>query len=191
MEEDDGGIDMQNKTEEQFLRDNDRSGQSMIEFIVGLVAILVLSAGLLQIASLTRAQADVMNESRRIAGEQSLLDMTTLEPAHFIQAMEMGPDNKKYTRDDTFTLADASTFRNTFINRTVENDADWAYISRSGDEHFTQMRNTANPSIVFGMVQGESHQTVDLISAVQSLIYRAPSIRVEGEVWMTRTGEIY
>ncbi len=163
----------------------------MIEFIAGLVAILVLSAGLLQIVSLTRAQADVMTEARKLAGEKSLLDVATLEPAQFIRAMEKGPDDKKYTRDDTFTLADAGTFRSSVINRTVENDADWTYITQSGDEHFTQMRNTANPSLVFGMVQGESHETVDLISAVQSLIYRAPSIRVEGEVWMTRTGDIY
>ena len=44
-----------------------RDGQAIVEFIVGLVAVLVLFAGLLQVASLAKTHTDTMVEARRLA----------------------------------------------------------------------------------------------------------------------------
>lgn len=163
----------------------------MIELMVALVAILVLSAGLLQIAGLTKAQTDTMTEARRRAGQKSLISAATLESANYISAMQEGTDNKQYTADDTYETGAPASFKDNIINRTVEDQNNWNIIRSAPDTHFMEMKNSSSPENVFGMVQGESSESVPLISTVQSLLYRSSSIEIKSEVWMTRTGDIY
>ena len=52
----------------------DRAGQAMIELIVGIVAILALFAGLLQLVEISAAHTDAMTEARSRVGLMAISD---------------------------------------------------------------------------------------------------------------------
>jgi len=167
------------------------SGQAMIELIVGLVAILALLAGLLQVASLTKTHTDTMVEARREAGELAMLDLELMMDPDYIRDWREGPDTKRYTRDDISTSADSVIFDDTIVEKASADSDGWEILREVPDNRLSRLHDNLDPVSCFGLVRGYDKKSVDLISAVQSLLYRADTIDVECEVWMTWTKGIY
>lgn len=174
-------------------RDGARGGQAAVELIVGLVAILVLFAGLLQVSSLVKAHTNTMVAARAEAGEQAMLAGPMLPLPRYVRDWETGDDGKRHTPDDTWTGGNAARFSDEVIARTVAADAEW----RTWDDLDNKpnpvagMRSTFNPSAHFGLVRGDAETRTDLVPAVRHLIYDAPHIELATEVWMTWTTGIY
>jgi len=163
----------------------------MVELIVGLVAVLALFAGLLQIASLSRAHTEALVEARREAGALAMLDADVFALPEYIQDWEEGPDGKRHTRDDVFRAADPAAFQGIVVERAAEDEEAWEVLDRVPENAVSSLHGSAIPAADFGFVRGYDSRRVGLITAVQSLLYRAPSITVEAEVWMTQTKRIY
>ncbi|NQT93610.1 MAG: hypothetical protein HQ559_12695 [Lentisphaerae bacterium] len=168
-----------------------KKGQALIEFVVVLVAVLALTAGLLQVASLSRVQTETMVEARREAGELAMLDVDTLSAPEYIRDWEEGPDGARHTADDRFSPGDPAAFTRTVVDRAVAVNSDWEIIEAMPDSDFQDLAGTAWPVAEFGLVRGYDSRTVPLLPAVQSLLYRATGINIESEVWMTRTTGMY
>jgi hypothetical protein len=168
-----------------------RGGQAVIELVVGLVLVLAVTAGLLQLYSLTRADADTMVEARREAGELALLDVAVLSDPPYIEDWEEGADGKRMTADDTYNTANPLPFTQTIVERASPDAAGWALIDSAAEDGMSQLRQNPAPGSVLGLVKGEDSETVTLLPAVRSLIYRADHIEVENEVWLTRLKGIY
>jgi len=168
-----------------------KDGQALVEFIVVLVAVLALTAGLLQVASLSRVQTETMVDARREAGELAMLDVETLAVPEYIRDWEEGPDGARHTADDRFTTGDPGAFTRMIVDRAVAENDDWEIIDSLPDSDFQDMAGSGWPSAEFGLVRGYDARTVPLLPAVQSLLYRAAGIHIESEVWMTRTTGMY
>jgi len=165
-------------------------GQAIVELMVGLVAVVVLVAGLLQVASLSSAHTETMVEARRQAGERAMLDSESVFTPDYIRDWHEGPDTRRYTRDDTFTTANAADFQSTIVDKAAD-AAGWTVIDTVPGNRLTRIHGSGMPQTQFGLVRGYDSKTVDLLPAIQSLVYAADSIEVETEVWMTWTKGIY
>lgn len=180
------------------------SGQALVEFLVGLVVVLALFAGLLQILHLAKTQTETMVEARRKAGELAMLDLgpgeTLLSSAAYIRDVRPGLDTEPYTPDDDRSdKADAGAFNLTIVERAApgapgssEHEAAWqTVLGNVPEQSLTTLRGQPNPSAMFGLVQGRETKTVELIPAFRSLIYRADRIEMKSEAWMTWTKGLY
>jgi hypothetical protein len=163
----------------------------MVEFLIALVAVLVLAAGLLQLTALMLAQSRTMTKARKDAGIAAVQPLVPLSSAKFIRDWEEGFDTVSYSADDRVVLSSAaSQFENLFVEK-ASTAPGWAYVGLSPSDRITPMRTILAPSSFFGLVDGHSEETVPLLPAVQSLLYRKSGIRVESKVWMTSCGGIY
>lgn len=168
-----------------------RSGQAMIEFIIALVAILAVCAGLLQVATLTKAQTDVMFDARHDAAKDMFALALPTSGADYIGHWQTGPDGKPMTADDTANSADGSEFAAKVVGKAVADAADWPTIEEAPDATFLALRGNGAPVNQFGLIGAKKSRSVDLLPAVQHLLYNADSIDVEANVWMTWTRGIY
>ncbi len=172
-------------------RARNRAGQAIAEFIVSLVAILVLAAGLLQLTALMVAQSRTMVKARKEAGIAAVQQVAASSDPDFIKDWEAGSDGVTYTADDTADQSVAATdFNNVFVEKASTDDG-WIYIEDSPSDLISPMRALAAPSSFFGLVDGYDDETVSLLPAVQSLLYNKESIHVESRVWMTFCGGLY
>ena len=169
-----------------------RRGQAIVEFVIGLVVVLVLLSGLLQIASLAMTHTHTMVAARLQAAQLAMMDADVVSsPAHIL-GWEAGPDLKTYTRDDyTTTQIDPSGFNNVIVENAAENPAGWNLINLAPTNRISELRGNGTPVAQFGLVKGSDQQSVPLLPAFQHLIYASPSINVKCDVWMTHTKGLY
>jgi hypothetical protein len=163
----------------------------MVEFIVALAAVLTLAAGLLQLTALMLAHTRSMEKARREAGIAAVGPISPLSDPDFIKDWEPGTDTVPYSSDDEMVRSGAaSMFETLFVERS-STAGGWTHVARSPSDRVSPLRTTLAPSAGFGMVDGSYGETVPLMRAVRSLLYDAPSIRVESTVWMTFCGGLY
>jgi hypothetical protein len=174
------------------MRKPQRAGQALTELIVGLVVIMALLAGLLQITTLTRAQTEVMIEARKLAAIRAMEGGNQFSAIpSYISAVTAGHDGRTYSRDDKHTFASANDFSRTIIDKSTAESTDWHLLDAMPSRRFSDLRGTDNPAELFGLIEGTASETVKIIPAVKSLLYRADTIKVEGRVWVTRMGDFY
>ncbi len=168
-----------------------KSGQALIELVVGLIVILALTAGMLQVASLTRAHTDTMENARSRAGEWALRDDYLSPFPQYIAEVLPGPDGIRYTRDDETISADQATFQAAIVERSAGTPAGWETLGAIPGNRIMQLRATAAPVLEFGLIGAREQEQIEILPAVRNLIYNAQMIEVEGSAWMTWTRGIY
>jgi hypothetical protein len=164
-----------------------RTGQAMVEFIVALVAALVVIAALAQIGAIGRLHSALMNNARRNAGALALLDTQTLAGPDYILNRTPGNDGARYTRDDGFLAASAADFSGHVIQYAHPADLG----ARRPGNAISGLDGNPFPQLTFGLVYGRDAQTTNLMPIVRHLFYAADEIEVEHEVYMTWTRGIY
>jgi hypothetical protein len=175
--------------------DTKQHGAAMVELMIGLVAILAVFAGLIQMVSLSRARHDTQYAARSQAGEASFRDLGggigQISDADYIRDWDSGSDGRRHTRDDSATGGDAFRFSDTILQQSSPDTAGWRIIAQAPGDRLSLLVGQPNPASLFGLIEAEEHETVKLLPAVQSLLYDAESIEVESRVWMTWTKGIY
>jgi hypothetical protein len=172
-----------------------RNGQALIEFIVGLVVVVVLFAGLIQLATLTRLHTEAMVQARREAGERAMSELAgnyqMASSADYIEKVEEGEDDSPYSRDDTFEKGNPFSFDEIVVSRAAEDSGGWGILDRAPAGDIARLHGSGDPVSLFGLVKGDEEASVPVISAVQSLLYNSDTIDIEVEVWMTLTEGLY
>ncbi|MEI7436247.1 MAG: hypothetical protein WCL16_05525 [bacterium] len=152
------------------------SGQAILELVVGLVAMLVIIAGLLQIGGLNRLHTRAMIQARSEAAEHMLSGATSTD-AHYILDCTPGNDLRRYTRDDGFAPASSVNLQNHLL--------DYAQLEllQNARPNNPIVNLAANPD--FGLVHGQMTYTTNLFPIVRDLIYNANFIDVHADAFMT------
>jgi len=163
----------------------------MIELIVGLVALLAVFAGLVQIASLASAQNDALGSARRQVDIWSMSDVAMLHPPDYIRFWNDGADGKPYTRDDTHDNGNPALFEAAVVDHAVASPADWSLLDAIPNNRLSAIRTATLPQAEFGLIGRTEQRPVALLPAVQSLLYDRSEITVEGTVWAAWTQGIY
>ena len=163
----------------------------MTEFLAGLVAILVLVAGMVQLASITRKHTNTMIDARAMAGQRAVDPVGWLQTSTYIKDWREGGDGKRYTADDEPLPDTLYGFNNEIVDRSADSASGWDLMNNARYDHIADLRDVSEPPIQFGMVNGSSEADIQLLPVFQRLIYAAQEINLETEVWMTWTKGIY
>jgi hypothetical protein len=161
----------------------------MIEFTVGLIVVLVLFAGFLQIAQLGHRRNISMAEARGEAGAKATMYngyLSEMPGPEFIREWRPGPDGHKHSVDDEFTPGFASEVDDGIIRyaKPAELGA-WA----PNNQLSALSGSPIVPSV--GLVHGVADPVeLPLVPIVRKLIYDADTIRVEADAWMVWTSGI-
>ena len=182
--------------EEAHVMDTKRRGSAMLELMIGLVTIVAIFAGLVQIVSLSGARHATHVEARRMAGRNAFDDdfgsgMGQLSDADYISDWDPGADERRHTHDDSASSGSPGAFSDDIVQYSSPDSAGWTIIQQAAGDRLSPLLGQPNPAALFGLVEGEAHANVELLPAVKSLIYHADSIEVESRVWMTWTRGIY
>lgn len=164
-------------------RASGKSGQALLELTVGLVAILVLFAVIVQLGRLQRAHTETLMEARAEAGERALQGSytITLPGPDYIRDWEPGNDEKAYSRDDTPQLGTAATLANNILSIAQPQQLA-EYVPDNPITEYSTSVNMDAFSLVNGTAQSED---IALLPIIQRLIYSADSISMEARVWLT------
>lgn len=166
---------------------NARDGQAIVELVVSLIVILILVAGTIQISWLGVRHSKLMNEARQEAGQKAMSDASSFAGPKFISDCTVGQDDIAFSRDDDANNGDVGDFTIGVVNYAHPSDLD--RVKR--DNPVSAVAKSAFPQYMFGLVQGEKKDTVDLIPVVRELIYRKDSVELKGSAWMTWTKGLY
>jgi len=169
---------------------NNRSGQAIVEFVVGMVGVLVLTAFIIQFGSIGYKRSDAMILAREDAGRHAMSDDYNLTdpPPRFIHIWDQGPDESRYSFDDTAVTTDDGVVRDRITRHARPEDLgqylDGNPISRvsSGGQAIRE----------FGIVHGnETADTVPLMPVIRHLLFDGHFMDVEADVYLMWTKGIY
>lgn len=173
-----------------------KSGQALVEVMIGIVAIMVLVSAILQIALMTKAHTDVMVKARAKAGSLAMTDlapgMNLISNPDFIRDWDEGNDGRRLSKDDEFFTGDVDSFQGTIVNSSVHDPSGWYVIDSAPDNRVSLLHS--DPMVVnsLGLVRGTASETLSLsLPAFRQLIYKADSIELEANAWMTLCKGVY
>ncbi|TAN38328.1 MAG: hypothetical protein EPN23_02720 [Verrucomicrobia bacterium] len=161
-----------------------RAGQATAELVVGLLALLVVFMGMLQIQSLARAHTQTLLAARQQAGQDALASPYVLRNAtlRWISDWQAGTDKIIYSRDDTARLGNSGAANDGIIvpaNPSALN----TYVP--GNE--LSAASTATLAELF-LTHGQSiSQPIDLFPIIRNLVYGATAIQFQSDAWLTWT----
>lgn len=163
----------------------ERSGQAIIELMAGLTIIVIVSAFLFQMTTLTRVHTDMVLRARYEGGVLAQQQHPFSVAAEYIHDWDPGADSKRYTVDDETTSGDAGRFTSDVVDYAGGDPAGWSVLDASSNAALPSLRGAVNPAALFGLIRHRERQSFDVLPAVRSLLYRADTIDLEYDVWMT------
>ena len=164
------------------------TGQAMVEFMVGLVVVLVLLAGLIQIGQLAHAHTRTMIAARAAAGR---LAMSATPPvsdnAQLVSGWVPGPDQRRYTPDDmAIAASNAATLPGELVAQ-----ARLDLVPDAPPNALATLAASPNPAGKFFLVKGNASESVPILPVIRRLVYPRPEMEVESDAWMIWTKGIY
>ncbi len=161
----------------------------MVELAVGLVVILILFAGLIQIGRLSRARTRTMIEARERAGRNAMDEgFSGSGGSWYILGWGAGPDGKAYTADDLmFPITNAAGLIEDVESMAQADELEYLVPGNP----LSGMGESTGATNVFYLVYGEGQASVPTFPVIRSLIYRRSAISTESRAWLVWTQEIY
>jgi len=157
----------------------------MVEFVVSIIAVIVLVASMVQIGILSKVHTDVMADARDRAGEHAIRPVVGGELPDYAGSVENGPDRVNYSADDFAPRG------NIFGAQTIIGYANPGELQRVvGDNVMTETFLTP-ASIMNGLVKGSSSRVVPMLPVIRELVNGEISINVKSKVWTASLGDIY
>ena len=165
-------------------------GQAMIEFVVAILLVVIIMAGLLQFVELAGAKGLLLGAIRREAGEQALGQRIVLGAApDYILDWEPGADAIRHTADDTFDRGIAgNTLQAAVVDRSVANPADWSHLEDARNTAIPDLHTSGQPLGALGFIHAELEEEVTLLPAMRDWLIGKESITVGTELWFPRLG---
>jgi len=171
-----------------------REGQAMIEFVIALVGILIVTAGMLLLADLNRADTETLT----LATGEAITDaMSTSIASSFtpVREWEEGADGMRYTKDDRADDGDFSGLRANITSHTAP-DGDWSGTRRAdgSSAHYDDIVKLNDGVLVastFRFNRVREEQDVETLPVLQSLMGLPATLTVRNEVWMPSVGGLY
>lgn len=163
----------------------------MIEFMVGLLVVVVLLAGLLQLVALASARSEIIGRVRGEAGQRAMTPGALTALPQYLQSWEPGADGRRYTADDLPLIDSPSELRQRIVAQSVADSTDWHWIDERHYRDLAALMDAGLWSAALGFVRADETADVPVIPAIRAWVYHKDSIRVGDEVWLPRTGDLY
>ena len=160
----------------------------MVEFMIGMVVVLVLLAGLIQVSQLTHAHTRSMIAARAAAGRLAMdPGFPPSETALLISDWVPGPDLRRLTHDDiALVSSNAATLPGELVGR-----ANLSLVPNAPTNALTTLAASPNPAGDFFMVKGTASEFVPILPIIRRLVYAHATLEVESDAWLVRLKGIY
>jgi len=179
-------------------RGDKKNGQAMVEFLLGLVGIIFLLIGLLQVRELSWNSSQMNLDMRGLLADRMIeqTGVTSGGQMVYSQGHDEGNDERKYTDDDIMLSTSPYTFVDSFL----------AYVGYSEDSTFdgTRMKEylknyklddpykaldetPSDISDTFDMIYQDAYVEVMVLPYMQQLTGKR-AIELQGGIWMPELG---
>ena len=168
-----------------------RAGQAMVEFVVGLIALLVVAVGILAVAALVRADTESFAEAQEEAVRRSMGNAT---PDSFSPVADVAPgdDDLPLTKDDKAVRGSLDGIRRIASHGLPAGGA--RPLGPGGaepghDAVGTFGRGGAGDAL-FSLRVGRGEEEAELPPAAQPLLGLESPVKLRNEVWLPQTGGV-
>lgn len=168
-----------------------RAGQAMVEFVVGLVALLLVAVGILSVSALVRADTESFERAQEEAVRRSMGNGT---PQSFspVSDVETGPDGLPLTKDDAPVRGSLGGVR-AIAGHAIPADGSRPLRPDGSDpvhDAVGAFARGGSGDALFSMRRGEGEATAELPPAANPLFGLGESASVRNEVWLPQTGGV-
>lgn len=171
-----------------------RSGQAAVEFIVGLLLMLIVLTGIIHVCRMSRTSLFLHSVLRGNAGEEAMSVISSASTG-YISDWQAGPDGIRYTADDQPVRNSAMLLAtlDLLTRYTAENPDDWNYIAGGTRLPVSMVTLHASPimATTVGFVHAEETLHVPVDTVIRQLIYDKDEVAIKEEVWMPLMGGLY
>ncbi|MCL1888072.1 MAG: hypothetical protein FWF96_04290 [Kiritimatiellaeota bacterium] len=109
------------------MRDANRRGQAAVEFVIAIIALLLIVTGGVYLIHLNTAQRDMAETLRGKVGVAALQEgiIVSSEPVDYIRGWNVGDDGRPETADDKPDMGSALVLNTIADHGTAREAADW------------------------------------------------------------------
>lgn len=171
-----------------------QAGQAAIEFISGLLLLLLVVAGILHVSRMATTDLFLHSVLRGDAGERAMEGVASASP-EYISDWQAGTDGTRYTADDQPVRNGAMlpTTLALLTSHSVQNAGDWGYVETQSQLPVSMVSLQASPimATALGYVHREETLHVPVDTVIRQLVYDKDEVAIKGEVWMPLMGGLY
>lgn len=170
------------------------SGQAAIEFVSGLILLLLVVTGILHVSRMGTTSLFLHSVLRGDAGERAMEGVVSASP-DYISDWQAGSDGTRYTTDDEEVRNGAMlpATLDSLTSHSVRNPGDWGYVEDLSRLPVSMVSLQASPimATALGFVHREEtlHVPVDVV--LRQLVYDKDEVAIKEEVWMPLMGGLY
>ena len=163
-----------------------RHGQAMVEFVVAILAVVIVATGFLQFLDIAGVKGKIINEIRGETGKQALSTSNLSDRPEYIREWREGNDEMRHTADDDKALGSiAVTLGNDVIEHSVRTPADWALLDGAVNTGVAELRGGLSASAL-GFVHERQREEIDLLPAMRDWFVGKDTITVGQDLWMPK-----
>ena len=171
------------------------TGQATIEFVAGLLLLLLVLTGIVHINRMARTSLFLHAVLRGNAGERAMESGALSVSPPYISDWDAGADGARYTADDRpiqNSLVLPSTL-SLFCNYSVKNPGDWSYVASDTQLPVSMIRLSTAPAAgaLLGFTRAEEDLHVPVDPVIRQLVYGKDEVTIRETVWMPLMGGLY
>lgn len=169
---------------------NRKRGQSVIEFCIGLVALLTVVSGIFQLGLMGLGRTQARVEATAEAAERSMLppDDTFRWIYSYVSEVTDGTDGRAYSMDD----AEVTRGADDAYTQILEPNQSGFLRSFAPNNELAGISSVEDMQASMGMVRATAiEDDIPVMPIVRRLFFDQSSIDVEMEVWSVSTGGLY
>lgn len=162
---------------------NDIRGQSLVELVVGLLAVVLVLMGLLQIGRLGMEHTQTLLDGREKADELTITeDFDPIDPtAQYVWRVSDGADDRSYSQDDVRVPGEPQEI----IDNVVEHAEPANLEIWMPTNSLAALERPDDFMQAFDLTYGQSHsERVELYPIIRNLVVEDEYIRLQRRVWM-------
>jgi hypothetical protein len=167
-----------------------KSGQAMVEFCIGLVAMLTVIAGIFQLGRMGIARTDARVEA---TGSASALSMTSSSSSfrlirNYIQQNNEGVDTRSYSVDDVQVQGNAGEVYDQLLMPNQPN----RLRGYAPTNTLANIQNAVDLMGETGLVRSTaSESNIPIMPIIRRLFFDQNTVDIDVTVWSVRTGDLY
>ena len=188
-----------------IVHSNSARGQAAVEFVVALIALLLIVTGGVFLSQLQTAQRDMTTTLRGQAGDTALGGAIISLGVPYILRWDDGPDERPGTADDEAVYGHAIVFNNLADYAAAEGDADWERLrdlldaaasdpdTASGRATLAllNLRDNPTPMSSLEFVRRNDSRPVTVERFIRQLVIPSETVTVTHEVYFPSCSNLY
>ena len=166
----------------------------MVEFCIGLLALLLLVTGMIHIGKMARISLALHGEIRGEAGYSAMAGTLGTTP-EAISDWESGNDKIRHTADDKATVnaTAAAGIMEAVVRHSANAEDDWMFVTDKTrlPTSMIQLHNLMGMSTFLSGRHETETVRMQVDPFIRQVLFDVPEIKIKEEVWMPNMGGLF